>query len=223
MFNERVECFMGTIYHPGYAGWKFDKRHMANILDNLVPNLPQAADTLKADCLIVHGTSGVWMAGLLVMLQDLPVVLVRKPGENSHGYEVEGPNGTFSRGIVIDDTVCSGRTINRIQHILDGQRSGLSVVGVAVYLDGYVEREVWVTSICGPSRYVPIRRMAEDFPGVECDDSVRVSESRNDCARKMDWIPPNEPAFYEASIKKMPAYGSNVPPSKLLQGMINRL
>lgn len=150
---------MGYLSHPSYAAWKFNKRRIKEIVDNLVPNLPAAAAALNADCLIVHGTSGTWLAGLLVVLQDLPVVLVRKARENSHGYNVEGNgNVNVSRGIVVDDSVCTGDTIRRIADTLEEHQAGLEVVGVATYLD-YGSGDVKVHDT-----YVPIRFNGVDFP-----------------------------------------------------------
>lgn len=154
---------MGYLSHPGYAAWKFDKRRIKEIVDNLVPNLPAAAAALNADCLIVHGTSGTWLAGLLVVLQDLPVVLVRKARENSHGYNVEGNgNVNVSRGIVIDDTVCSGDTIRRIAYTLEEHHpAGLEVVGVATYLD------CCFGDVRVHDESVPIRFNGVDFPSTK--------------------------------------------------------
>jgi adenine/guanine phosphoribosyltransferase-like PRPP-binding protein len=78
--------------------------------------------------LIVSGTSGVWLGAVLTLRQDLPVVIVRKPGEDSHGGVVEG-DCYASNGVIVDDFVSSGATVDRIADALD-RHGRISVAGV---------------------------------------------------------------------------------------------
>ena len=113
----------------GYSDWKYNRKLLQQRLDMLLPTIKVAAEDTDAGCLIVSGTSGVWLGSILTMQQDLPVVLVRKPGEQSHGSMVEGDTHS-KRGLVVDDFISSGATINRISAALEAWSYGLNVVGV---------------------------------------------------------------------------------------------
>lgn len=113
----------------GYSEWKYDRGILKKKLNMLLPTIIEVSMETDATSLIVSGTSGVWLGSLLTMQQDLPVVLVRKDGENSHGSIVEG-NTDSKRGLVIDDFISSGTTINRIARSLAIWGRGLEIVGV---------------------------------------------------------------------------------------------
>ena len=68
-----------------------------------------------ADTVVVQGTSGVSIGFAALMLHDFPLVMVRKPDENSHGSPVEGPqHHEVKRYIILDDFVDTGETVRRI-------------------------------------------------------------------------------------------------------------
>jgi adenine/guanine phosphoribosyltransferase-like PRPP-binding protein len=115
--------------YTGYSGWKYDRGLLRAKLGMLLPTIQLAALETDAGCLIVSGTSGVWLGAMLTMEQDLPVVLVRKDGENSHGSIVEGDTAAKT-GLVVDDFISTGATINRIARSLSSWGAGLKVVGV---------------------------------------------------------------------------------------------
>ena len=149
---------MSAVRHPGYAAWKFSRNEIRTILDKLIPGLAAAREALRADCLLVSGTSGSWLGASLVLHQELPVILVRKPSENSHGYNVEGPNGGFERGIFIDDLVATGGTVRNVVRALDNAGTGISVVGVVVYKPDSDGDTVLVKDA-----YIPVRQWGWGF------------------------------------------------------------
>jgi len=99
--------------YPGYGEWKYSKAKLEQKLYELLPTIEQFAQEVRADCLIVSGTSGVWLGAVLTLRQDLPVVIVRKPGEASHGRAVEG-DCCARIGVIVDDFIASGATVDRI-------------------------------------------------------------------------------------------------------------
>lgn len=64
---------------------------------------------------VVRGNSGVSAAFAAMIYLDFPLILSRKPGENSHGGAIEGPyNFTLGKYIIADDFVSSGATIRSV-------------------------------------------------------------------------------------------------------------
>lgn len=115
--------------YTGYSNWKYNRGLLRAKLGMLLPTIQIAALETDAQCLIVSGSSGVWLGAMLTMEQDPPVVLVRKDGENSHGSTVEGDTDA-KRGLVVDDFISTGATINRIAQALVSWGMGLELVGV---------------------------------------------------------------------------------------------
>lgn len=173
-----------------YWSWKYNWSAIQKRLHRVRTGLDfLSSNGIEFDCVIVHGTSGTWLAPLLVEL-GLRVVMVRKPGENSHGKNVECPasNGQeYERGIVIDDLHASGSTIDRIINLLKewhekGVNSSgswtphgrpLTVAGVVFYDERDYDRQ------CGPDGiYLPgplqIKRWGDSYneragiPYVQC-------------------------------------------------------
>lgn len=69
-----------------------------------------------ADCVVVHGNSGVSCGFAALMYADFPLILLRKDKDNSHGAPMEGPSGhNVLRYLILDDFVSTGTTMNRIK------------------------------------------------------------------------------------------------------------
>lgn len=79
--------------------------------------IPSLLERLEAEVVVVRGTSGVSVAFGVYMLTDVPFVVARKSGENSHGGQISNVgerSREFSSYIILDDFVCSGRTVRGI-------------------------------------------------------------------------------------------------------------
>lgn len=73
--------------------------------------------------LVYRGVSGACMAWPLSYRLRIPVVAVRKPGEDSHTYNdgngaVSG-DGDLLRYVIVDDFICTGHTIKKIIERID--------------------------------------------------------------------------------------------------------
>lgn len=103
-------------YATGYRPVK-----VQTIAKALARTIPDALKAFHADCIVVHGNSGV-SAGFAALAHiDFPIVLVRKRGENTHGGPVEGVRGTpMRRYILLDDFISSGNTVRSVEQILAG-------------------------------------------------------------------------------------------------------
>ncbi len=76
-----------------------------------------------------RGSSGAAMAFPVSAVTGIPLVHVRKSREKSHGYPIEG-RGTCTSYIILDDFICSGKTVNAIAKMLDDAYC----VGIITYL-----------------------------------------------------------------------------------------
>ncbi len=94
-----------------------------------------------ADCVVVHGNSGVSCGFAALMCGNFPLILLRKDNDNSHGSPMEGPNGhNVRRYLILDDFIDTGATMERIKTkiaALSNQRGdGLPTpecVGIVLY------------------------------------------------------------------------------------------
>lgn len=69
-----------------------------------------------ADCVVVHGNSGVSCGFAALMYANFPLILLRKDNDNSHGSPIEGPSGhNVLRYLILDDFIDTGATMERIK------------------------------------------------------------------------------------------------------------
>lgn len=136
------------IVYDGYAtGYSQEKvRNKAKFAASAIAKLAQE---VNADCVIVHGNSGVSCGFAALMYHNFNLVLLRKDNDNSHGSPIEGPNEhCIRRYIILDDFISSGETVRRVRrkvHELAAQRSGgmhpPECVGIVLY--GSYHKEVF--------------------------------------------------------------------------------
>ena len=70
----------------------------------------------SADCVVVHGNSGVSCGFAALMYENFPLILLRKDNDNSHGSPMEGPRGhDVLRYLILDDFIDTGATMERIK------------------------------------------------------------------------------------------------------------
>lgn len=127
------------VEYGGYWAWKYKAGAIANMFNIVLTILRNMrAEGIKFDCVVVHGTSGTWLAPLLIQY-GYRVVMVRKKNENSHGMIVEMAEGVeHNKGVIIDDLIASGATIQRILTVLTDFQlvhncGSFEVTGVALY------------------------------------------------------------------------------------------
>ena len=88
------------------------------------------------DTIVCTGVSGVSAGSILAFLLDKRLLVIRKENDDSHhGNRPSGwlsPN--TSKVVIVDDFVCSGRTMKRIDEKLENLYDGaIYIVGVALY------------------------------------------------------------------------------------------
>ena len=122
--------------YTDYSSWKYHPDLISERLNRVLDTIKLVQDRgIHFDCLIVHGTSGTWLAPLLIM-KGYPVVMVRKEGENSHGESIEGPDAgiDYTRGVFVDDLIASGETIRRVKKLLADEDTKNKLQMVAIIL-----------------------------------------------------------------------------------------
>jgi adenine/guanine phosphoribosyltransferase-like PRPP-binding protein len=99
--------------------------------------LPQFMAECRADTVVVTGNSGISVAHAALMLIDFPLVLVRKPNDCSNGHQIEGPTShILQRYVILDDLICSGDTVRRVQQTLLEYDEDTELAGVFLYCHG---------------------------------------------------------------------------------------
>lgn len=130
-----------TFYNTSYSALGLTRGHFRNLCQRLAEELPDLMHKVGADAIAVRGTSGVSVAFGLRMLSDIPTIVVKKEGENSHGASVTAVGDDWAnvaRYLIVDDFVASGATVHAIR-----QRMGRAeCVGVLSYANASVATSV---------------------------------------------------------------------------------
>lgn len=97
-----------------------DPGRMACVFKEATIRLGVHLEKLKPDALAYCGSSGAAFAFIAGVFHQLPVIVVRKEGERSHGSRVDS-NATVPilTYIIVDDFICSGSTVKHIVHEID--------------------------------------------------------------------------------------------------------
>ncbi len=102
----------------GYGWTTFSPSAWTKKLQACAKKINALRNKHNIDALAYTGSSGAAAAYVLGTALDLPVVYVRKKGEDSHGNKVEcNANKPIENYLIIDDFICSGATV---EHIVTG-------------------------------------------------------------------------------------------------------
>jgi orotate phosphoribosyltransferase len=107
------------IMHSGYSTKVFGENFGVVTKNPLKVSVRSAARKLRGldfDYIIMTGVSGITFGAALCYCMDKAPIVVRKTKESSHAsYMVEGyPTNRDFSAIIVDDFVCTGDTIRRI-------------------------------------------------------------------------------------------------------------
>lgn len=124
------------IAHSGYSSG-FTQASVRSKAEAVAQELPRFMAECRADTVVVTGNSGISIAHAALMLIDFPLVLVRKPNDCSHGQQIEGPcSHILQRYVILDDLICSGDTVRRVQQTLLEYDHTTELAGVFLYRAG---------------------------------------------------------------------------------------
>lgn len=105
--------------NAGYSSYQFNERFRENA-GYAAKRIKETLARFDAQAVVVTGKSGMALAFGAKMLVNFPLVVVRKAGDSSHGFRIEGtPDTRVDRYVILDDFVVSGDTVRRIVLELD--------------------------------------------------------------------------------------------------------
>lgn len=129
-----------------YSPYKFKKADLDAVIEHVLPKLREVMAAHSATHVVVTGSSGISMMGVLV-LNGFEVIQVRKDSEDTHGDSVEWAGGYSDayRTVFLDDFVSSGATLRRVVEKLSA-RTQHSVEAVVCMADAINAPEYqWVS------------------------------------------------------------------------------
>lgn len=161
--------------YASYGKWKYSAAVLRLRVEAVVARVRElrSKENGHFDVVVLSGTSGTWLGAALQMHPQwpsgLPIVLVRKSSESSHGSTVEGRVET---ALLVDDFVCSGETVRRVDEALQTY-AGIHLMGVLshCYLGDdpaaplYVKAEVTAYSAGWTAKTIPTYAAV----GASCD------------------------------------------------------
>lgn len=104
----------------GYSQHQFNHGSLRATARRVAETLPKLLARYDAQAVVVTGKSGMSVAFATMMLADIPLIVVRKRGENSHGEMIEGViDVEVRRYIILDDFVSSGTTVRTVVRDID--------------------------------------------------------------------------------------------------------
>ena len=123
----------------GYGWTTFSPANWTKKLQACAKKINKLKNTHNVDALAYTGSSGAAAAYVLGVALDLPVVYVRKKGEDSHGSKVESNTSkAIENYLIVDDFICSGATVENIfngieKYAKDNRKKAPNCVGVFLY------------------------------------------------------------------------------------------
>jgi len=109
-------------------------KYRNSIIMNAVKNLTKISNSF--DSIACSGTSGLLVVPQIAEILDKNIIVIRKSSDKCYSkFEYEGvvPDSY----IIIDDLICSGKTIRYIQNIIKEDYERSSCYGVYCYMPQY--------------------------------------------------------------------------------------
>lgn len=102
-------------FWSGYSSVLYEPDKFHKIVDNTVAKIKEIQKEIEFDAIAFTGTSGAALAYPIQYFTGIPLILVRKDGECSHGQRIESKNDMkIARYLILDDFTRTGNTINSI-------------------------------------------------------------------------------------------------------------
>lgn len=113
----------------------FDHKKLNSIIRRISNRLLEDYKKGVFEILAVSGNSGIIIGSIISYKTKIPLLVIRKPGENSHGelvemsYKFRSTKKMFSKYAILDDFISSGATIKRMIGTLESKyKVELSVI-----------------------------------------------------------------------------------------------
>ena len=116
-----MELTKQTLWAPSHTSKVFDPVKLPALVKQTLPILRKLRRRLKFNTLAVSGHSGIVLATLLAAKLKMPLLAVRKDGDNecADSCRVNGTRLRECRYLILDDLISSGRTVKRILFRID--------------------------------------------------------------------------------------------------------
>lgn len=119
----------------------------SQLVDRIAGQLEALRKKQSFTGMVFRGQSGAALAYPLSARLHIPLICVRKQNENSHGFDVEGPQANVRRFIILDDFIETGQTIKDLLKEMDHQNkwsnpskhNRVRCSGIVLYAEGYSE------------------------------------------------------------------------------------
>lgn len=123
---------------------------LTSTVDQTVENIKKLQKKHEFKQIVCTGISGQSIAWPVGYLTGIPVAVVRRKNEESHGSRVENfdPNLKF---IILDDMVDTGKTLTRVLDYISNYHRGvdLDCVGVYCYADSSTRPTKTIPTLSG--------------------------------------------------------------------------
>lgn len=104
------------IYHSAYFAAILNPTKLKKVVKQLSDNIKEFQKTHRVDAIAIRGMSGALIGGIISNKLGIPLMCVRK-GKSHSDFKVETYLTEYKpqiNYIIIDDLICSGRTITAI-------------------------------------------------------------------------------------------------------------
>ena len=105
---------MGMRIGNSYHNLIYSPQHLLETTEKTIAKAREIFAKTPFDAFAFRGSSGAAMAFSLSITLQIPCIYIRKPGEQSHGNPIEGPNNEVKTYLIIDDFIERGATIRHI-------------------------------------------------------------------------------------------------------------
>lgn len=112
-----------VLWAPSHTSKVFNVEELPKLVKQALPVLRKLRRRIKFNTLAVSGHSGIVLATLLCAKLKMPLLAVRKDGDNmcADDCRVNGTRLKDCRYLIIDDLISSGTTLRRILFRIDEQ------------------------------------------------------------------------------------------------------
>jgi len=105
--------------HNSWNADLFNPKSLSRKAKAIALEIKKDKDALGLKAIAVCGVSGLVIGGLISHLSHLPLIVIRKEGEDSHsGYDVLFKDRLSGNCCIVDDLISSGDTVRRMTELL---------------------------------------------------------------------------------------------------------
>jgi adenine/guanine phosphoribosyltransferase-like PRPP-binding protein len=122
-----------------YLGEVFNSDLFQSMVERAIRQARILKQELGFEAIAFTGTSGSAIAYILGYTLDVPLICIRKEGENTHyrtwderHKHIEGYVGAKSY-LIVDDFISSGKTVDRIMNVIEDNCPECKCVGMLMY------------------------------------------------------------------------------------------